>query len=165
MHTRCEKKKKRRNRRKRACKRVHCPITCPRCSSTRFILLLFFYSKNAEHAYGRATDVHTYATATVLWTRADVTRRQTFQGSPRLSRGASTFPFHVSLLSLLFLLYTRTGCSVEITVVDTVGSLNLRGVSLALIFNIISILCHKRDMPKKRKKERRNNNYVTVRDA
>lgn len=123
-------------------KRVHCTITYLRCSS-RGPFFFFFIQKRETDI--RACDRCTYAMVTVLWTRADVIRRQTFQGSPRLSRKVSLPRF--SLLSLLFLLssFIRTGCSIEFTVANTVGFLNSKDVSLSLsltqyvIFSITSI--------------------------
>lgn len=67
--------------------------------------------------------------ATVSWTRADVIRRQTFQGSPRLSREVSLPCFSPFFA---FLTLVRTGCSVEFTVADTVGFFNLKDVSYSI---------------------------------
>lgn len=132
MQTQCEKT---RNRRKRPCKRVHCPITYLRCSPRGSFLLLFLF-KNAEHTYGRATDVHT------RWRPFCVRGLTSPDDKPfKEVRGCLVKPppFPSTFLSFLSFSYSiRTGCSVEITVDDTVGLLNLRGVSLDLIFNIMS---------------------------
>lgn len=111
-------------------------VRLPTCDALLAAYFAPFLFKNAEHTYGRATDVHT--------------RWRPFCGRGLTSPDDKPFkevrgclakppPFPSTFLSFLCFSYsTRTGCSVEITVVNTVGSLNLRGVSLDLIFHITS---------------------------
>lgn len=115
--------KKTKNKKKRTCKRVHCPITYLRCSS-RGSFCSFFTQKRGTH----------------IWTsdRCIVHMRwRPFCGRELTSPDDKPFkevrgclvkspPFPSTFLSFLCFSYsTHTGCSVEITVADTVGSLNL----------------------------------------
>lgn len=150
MQIRCEKKT--RNRRKRTCKRVHCPITYLRCSP-RGSFCSFFYSKTRNtHMGERQMYIHT--------------RWRPFCGRGLTSPDDKPFkevrgclakppPFPSTFLSFLcFSCSIPTKCSVEITVADTVESLNFKGVFLDLIFNIMSTN-YKWNMLKEKKRKKK----------
>lgn len=79
-------------------------VRLPTCDALLAVHFAPFLFKNAEYTYERATDVHT------RWRPFCVRELTSPDDKPfkevRGCRETSTFPFHVSLLSFFFLLYT-----------------------------------------------------------